>query len=269
MAIGWSRGTPNDGDYLWVRPAADGSVYASRVEPTAVVIDHFSVPGRLAGSIWLPFSVNPNAPAGFCPIDGYLASFSIGAEGMVLVTHRAGPLDHSCPPPPRDTTTSEDTWRCRSPEAVGFEQRSGSFTQPSHQLGMSIGRSAMVAADSLHNSTLGWIAGNEFSVMRIGGPPPDCCFGGQTGVAFAISPDGQRLAYSPDGHALRVTGVQPGGQSGQTLWASLEPVETLAWGDGWIVAAHRGGLTYVGATGQGSVNVPVSGMATVVTMAAF
>jgi hypothetical protein len=49
----------------------------------------------------------------------------------------------------------------------------------------------------------------------------------------------------------------------------LEPVETLAWGDGWIVAAHRGGLTYMGATGQGSVNVPVSGMATVVTMAAF
>jgi len=268
--VSLSAGLPNDGTYLWARASVDGqSAYASRLADGAVVIDQLSVaPRRVVTSIRLPFAVSPSAPAGYCPIDGYLATFSIGAAGMVLLTHRAGPIGHSCPALlPGMTTTSVDPWRCQSPEGSGFELRSGDYERQGQSLGMFIGAKVAIAADNPSNSTIAITQGlGGTTVFHVGGPPPECCFGGYTGVAFAVSPDGQHLALSPEGRSVHLTALQAA-HIGPPLWSSPDNINALAWAGAWVVVAHGDHLTYLSTEGSPAITVALGGFGDATTIA--
>ena len=116
------------------RFANDGTIYASRVttRPEAVVIDHLVAPDRvIPAAVRLPFTVKATAPHGYCPIDGYLATFAINTAGLVLEHHLAGPWDHSCPDTATKTTEANGLGPCTSPEAVSPEVRTDGFaTEP-------------------------------------------------------------------------------------------------------------------------------------------
>jgi hypothetical protein len=232
--------------YVWARFAADGTIYASRlVDGPRVDLEHLDRPEHLAATIALPFTVNPRAPAGYCPIDGYLATFAIGPEGLVLVRHQAGPIAHSCPrPPPSNTTTSFDPWRCQSPEAITFELRSNPFTAKGNELGDQFGGYGKVVSDSVSSTAFAVFDGHTLTVVTPDGTP-ECCGGGQHGTAFALSPDGTRLAFSPDGRHVNLANLERAENPGNPLWTAPDRVDGLAWTGAWIVVSHGGSLTLV------------------------
>ena len=229
--------------YLSARFAPDGTIYATRVVHDKVDLQHLDRPQHVAANIALPFTVKRDAPKGSCPIDGYLATFSIGPEGLVLVRHQAGPVPHSCPPLPKTTATTSE-WRCQSPDEISFEVRTLPFKDSGTALGIGMGGYGAVVSDSTHATAFAVVASGTVTVVRPGATP-ECCEGGQNGDAFALSPDGSRLAYTPDGTHVEVAGLQRAEDTGRELWTAPDRIDGLAWTGTWIAVAHGGVLTLV------------------------
>jgi hypothetical protein len=258
-ARAWSTGRsggPAASGYLWAQFAPDGTIYATRlVDTTEIDLEHLTKPDHVAGTQTLPFTVKPDAPAGYCPIDGYLATFSIGPEGLVLINHQAGPVAHHCPYIPKTTPTSE--WTCQSPEAVTFEIRSTPFAPLGTQTGVGFGGYVTIVGDSTHAAAFaveGEGVDRTVTVVRPNGTP-ECCYGGQKGTAFALSPEGSRIAFSSDGRHLDLAGLTRAQDAGQTLWTAPNRIDGLAWSGTWIVVAHGGNLTLVSAINGDAFNL--------------
>ena len=240
----WTTGDVAPG-YLWARWAGDGTIYASRVTGSAVQLEHLTAPGQASVAVSLPFTVSATAPAGYCAIDGYLSGFSIGPEGLLLVKHSPGPIPESCAPTVVPTVTPDtDPWRCASPEATSYEVRATDFTTKGIDSGLSSGSSSPrpIVADSTGSSTFGvadGADGHELLVVR-----PDlqamCCYGGQTGVAFALSPDGIGIAVATDQGLVLLAAPAP-----VSLWTSPDPVTAMAWSGDHLAVGHGGTVTLV------------------------
>lgn len=253
-ATPWTTGVgdePGAPGYVWARWDRDGTILASRVSGRmSVRVDRLRAPGVAETVAELPFSVSDQAPAGFCPIDGYLATFAVGPERAVLLRHRPGPWQHSCPPA-RTAEQSELPWRCASPEIVELE------TAPLKDLatpgqapfgGVRSGGMMAVIADSSESSALA-VRGpsGQVGVYRPGSMPA-CCLGGQDARVVALSPDGTHWAYSPDGRTVFLGALSAGQATGSPVWASEEEIVALAWSGDWLVAAGRTALTLVSAS---------------------
>ncbi len=149
-AAGYPTHGPNPNRYLWARWGQDGSIYASRLDGRSVVIDRLTSERPATVAVSLPFTVKADAPVGYCAIDGYLAGFSIGPEGVVLIKHDAGPVGHSCPAFPSqaagETSTTADPWRCASPDGISTELRAEGIAQPG-QIDDFYGGSSMAPSD--------------------------------------------------------------------------------------------------------------------------
>ena len=240
--------TPPGGGLMWARWAHDGTLYATTVRASAVEVLHLTSPGHATTVVTLPFTVKADAPVGSCPINGYLTGFALGPEGLVLVRHTAGPWAHSCPAVPQDSPAATDPSRCQSNEVISFDVRTGDLQSagagPGSSWGGTLQTQRPVVSDGANTSTVAFKVSSTLEIMRIGGAPP-CCFGGQSGTAFALSSDGTRLAYSPDGHAIQLTGVENTQNSGPPLATMDDEVMSLAWTQGWISAAHGSSLSLV------------------------
>jgi len=236
----WTAGDVAPG-YLWARWASDGTIYASRVTGSAVQLEHLTAPGQASVAVTLPFTVSARAPAGHCAIDGYLAGFSIGPEGLLLVKHLPGPIPHSCP---ATATPDTDPWRCASPEATSYEVRARDFTAKGTDPGLSSGSSSPrpLVADSTDSSTFGVAEGADGHELLVVRPdlPATCCYGGQTGVAFALSPDGHGIAVATDQGLVLLAAPAP-----LSLWTSPDPVTAMAWSGDHLAVGHGGTVTLV------------------------
>lgn len=251
-ATPWTTGAgdgPGAPGYVWARWDRDGTILASRVlDRKTVRIDRLRASGVAETVVALSFTVSNEAPAGFCPIDGYLATFAVGPDSAVLLRHRPGPWQHSCPAA-RTSGLSDDPWRCASPEMVELEM------VPQEELvtpgqapfgGVRHGGALAVIADSSESAALAVRGGpdGQVSVYRPGSMPP-CCLGGQEAKVVALSPDGTRWAYSPDGSTVFLGALSEGQSAGSPVWTSEDEITGLAWSGEWLVAAHGTGLTRV------------------------
>jgi hypothetical protein len=240
MATAWttnsSEGTGAPG-YLWARWEPGGTILASRlVDAPEIRLERLSGPEQATVAADLPFTVSDHAPAGYCPIDGYLATFAVGPSGVTLVRHHAGPLPHGCPAGAVGDTSTTDQWRCASPEGTSFEPRPGDLTANDADTGMFIGSAARLVADATQAPAYAILQGDDIEVVRPGSQP-DCCYGGQHGSAFSLAPHGDRLAYTPDGQKLMIAGLDPGG-SEQVVWESPDRISATAFDDRWLAVAH-------------------------------
>ena len=89
--IGGMDGSVNDvvrrgTGYAWARYGPDGSIYASRITPDAVVIDHL-VNATTTEFVNLPSTTTSTAAPGVCGVDGYLAQFAVNADSIVFTRH--------------------------------------------------------------------------------------------------------------------------------------------------------------------------------------
>jgi hypothetical protein len=244
--------------YLWARWGQDGSIYASRLEGSAVVIDRLTGPGQATAVVQLPFTMKAGAPAGYCAMDGYQADFSIGPGGMLLLPHQAGPVQHSCPalpPTVGSADTTENQWRCASPESVGWEVRKGDYTSRGTDLGGGDATQPIqVLADSTNSGVVA-LAGGHFTLNAATG---FCCGSlGASATAYALSPDGTSVVSSPDGRKVRVDEAPSGGPSdllpGSQLWISPDDITDMAWSGDWLAVVHGHTLTLVSTTASGQV----------------
>jgi hypothetical protein len=240
--------------YLWARWEDAGTILASRlVETQAVVLDRLTAPGQATVVAELPYTVSDQAPAGFCPIDGYLAAFAARPEGVVLARHRPGPIPHSCPA----RTQAINMWACQSPQGVSFEIRgTAGIAQPGTGLGGFIGghEPTRMVADAARSSTFAYLTGATISVHRPGAQP-ECCSGGQSGSSFSLRPDGDLLAYSPDGTDLRVAELTPPGAAGRSLWRAPARITATAFSSSWVAVAYGGSIALVSSDGTRHLNL--------------
>src|SRR5438067_6581830 len=228
----------HEGGLLWARWAQDGTLYATTGRGSAVELLHLARPGEATTVERLPFTVKADAPEGSCPINGYLAGFALGPEGLVLIRHSAGPREHSCPAVPGSSPAASDPWRCRSKDSISFEVRTGDFRSTGRDPGMEWGGTPLptrtpLVSDGANTTTIALKVDESLTVTRIGGAPP-CCSGGQSGTAFALSSDGSRLAYSPDGHVISVATLYQAQDGSTPLATSADAVTSLAWTKDWI-----------------------------------
>lgn len=231
--------------YLWARWEDAGTIVASRlVDTPAVVLDRLSSPGQATPVATLPYTVSTDAPVGFCPIDGYLAGFAARPDGVVLARHMAGPIPHSCP------YLAGSAGACESPEGLSFEIRpTSTLSQRGSNPGRFLGSGGTtLVADAERSSAFASLTGSSISVMR-----PDaevaCCHGGQSGSAFSLSPEGDELAFSPDGTELRVAELGRAGETGRSVWRAPERITATAFTSSWLAVAHGGSISLVSPDG--------------------
>ncbi|HEU5001929.1 MAG TPA: hypothetical protein VFW71_04005 [Actinomycetota bacterium] len=246
----WTTGEVTGG-YEWGQWQAGGSILASTVAGGTVRLDRLSAPGRATPFVTLPYTVKASAPAGFCPINGYLTGFAASPEGLILLRHSAGPIEHSCPPLPPGAT--EPPWRCASPEGLSMEVRTadgapkpslppyGLFAGPNAP---SASQTAVVAAHA--NPVAGMVLGGEISTEYPVGDDT-CCEtdSAQKGTAFAFSPDGSQLAVATRAGEVRVVPTATPMAVGRLLWTSPGPVTALALTAGTLAVAHGSAVTLV------------------------
>ncbi len=242
----WSSSRP----YVWARFANDGTIYASRVtaRPNAVVIDHLLAPDRVAvAAVRLPFTVKTGAPRGYCPIDGYLATFAINTAGLVLERHLPGPWDHSCPAP--GTTDANGLGPCTSPEAVSPEVRAGGFaTEPQGIDAGETGGMENIVSDARNGAAFASVGTDGVFVVRPGATP-SCCFGGWKGIGFALSDDGSQIAWSSDGHGIAVLAFHDQNHPHGLAWRAADRITAMTWAGDTLAVVHGGHLTFVGTSG--------------------
>jgi hypothetical protein len=238
---------------VWARWLADGSILTARVGNADVKLERLSAPDRSAPLAHLPYTIKAGAPAGSCPIDGYLATFGVVDAGVVVLLHAAGPIPvRSCRRPLPGATPSG----CPSPhEGYSIEVRTpqdlatlGRSTGVSTG-GANLGRSEIVSA-SRASDTIVIDDGSENTTLRVGPTNGLCCFGGQSGTAYALSPDGTRLAWAqtPGGRDVSVVAIGPEvpvDQSGTRLWKSADPITAMAWTNDTLAAVHGDEVTFV------------------------
>ena len=214
----------------WARWAPDGSIYASRlIDSPAVEIDRFEGPGTATKAFELPFTVSQTAPAGTCPIDGDMDTFTLGSDGFVFAHHVPGPIPHSCPAGAPQSS-------CVSAEGTTFEKRSLAGDS-SGDLGDFAGARETMGGENADGSWIIQKRDGGADVEHLGGTP-QCCFGGLPGQAFALSPDGSQLAAA-DGATVSVGHTDPSGPS-SVLFVDQQPLGTaMAW-TGQTLAVARG-----------------------------
>ena len=107
--------------------------------------------------------------------------------------------------------------------------------------------------------------------MTVGAENDQCCFGGQPGTAYAVSPDGHRLAYAlaPLGTEVFIAAIGYGNvpvqQVGTRIWTAKDRVDTMAWSGNNLAAVH-GSLVTVVAVPTGRVLSEVNMKAAVRTV---
>jgi hypothetical protein len=260
----WAAGYPNhatgDDSYLWARWGEDGAIYASRANfalgvrgaPQEVDIDRLTSASR-SRAVTLPFTIAKNAPPGVCPIDGYLAGFSVGPEGYLLLQHRAGVLQHSCPALPPASATTNDPWRCASAESMEMELRAslahpaltgdGYGAGPGHPFG----DAQPVLADSTRSGAVVINTASDRSdrTLEQFGVTPSCCVSVGPADAYALSPSGDEIAGA-DGGVISVSPSElhgPGHPASDGPWRFAEPVTAMAWSGDWLAVVHGGTLS--------------------------
>jgi hypothetical protein len=273
-----------EGAYLWARWGNDGLIYASRLEfgrgvttvGGSVVIDRLNahypgLPGNevvRTAAVRLPFTIAKDAPAGVCPIDGYLAGFAIGPEGYLLLKHEAGILAHSCPPPPsgrqdRGPTTTEDPWRCASSEAMDTEPR----TRIDHAAPTRDGYGATpssplpdlvpVLSDSTGSGAVLLATGGDQTLEDFGATP-SCCDSTGRADAYALSPDGLAIAHA-EGNVISIDRTELAGASQAGPWPGPwhvdGPVTAMAWSGDWLAVAHGDTLSLLSTKTGGGVEI--------------
>jgi hypothetical protein len=248
--------------YLWARWGQDGSIYASRLEGSLVAIDRLTGPGQATQVVRLPFTMNADAPAGYCAMDGYQADFSIGPEGMVLFRHAAGPVQHSCPAVPPATgspTTTVDPWRCASREAIEWEVRTGDFTSQGQDLGGGGSGATPLApvqllADSANARNFAEASGRV--VVSAGKLPPFCCGSAPAGDVLAEGPYGGQWATAT-GRELSIVGpgLTPPDPVPHLLWTSPDPITSMAWSGTDLAVVHGDTLSLVSSADGHAVDV--------------
>lgn len=262
----WAAGAhrdPGHTGYVWARFAADGSIYASRVGAENVEIDHLTGPGVAQIATTLPFTIKDDAPAGFCPINGHLASFGISAQGFVLLKQQAGPWQHSCPAAPVSVAT--DPWRCQSPYMVSPEIRTD-LARTGTGAGATQGgpltpEITTIVTSQTDSNTIGTATGNDVLIETLDPDPSrgHCCSGGP-GVAFALTAQARRLVYATGNS--KVTDVNITGpdkipnSSDQHLWAAHGPITSIAASSEWVAAASGNAVTTLRLDGS-HVSTPI------------
>jgi len=245
----WSAGSDR-AEYsaiVWARWLADGSILAARAGHADVELDEFSAAGRFVPVAHLAYTIKAAAPRGSCPINGYLATFAVVDAGVVLLPHQAGPWGHSCPP--RSAPSA-----CVSPESYSIEVRDASHLATVGRGtgdtagGAGIGHTRLVSA-SRATDTIVIDEGSDGMAMRVG-PSHFCCLGGQSGTAYAASPDGQKIAYAikPGGRDVLVGSLDPTSDAdkrGASLWISPDTISAMAWTGETLAVAHGSRLTFV------------------------
>jgi hypothetical protein len=249
----WSHASP-DARYsaiVWARWLADGSILTARVGSADVELDQFSAPNHSASVGHLSYTIKAGAPAGSCPIDGYLATFGVVDAGVVVLRHAAGPIRHSC----KVARSGNPRSACVSPEGYSIEVRApqhlATVGRPTGDSagGAGLGRSEIVSAS--HASDMIVIDGGVGNTMlRVGPKNGLCCFGGQSGTAYALSPNGARVAYArkPGGRDVFVAGIGPDTpvqQLGTPLWKSNDPISAMAWTGSTVAAVQGSRVTFL------------------------
>ncbi len=261
----WAAGAtahvdPSHTGYVWARFAADGSIYASRVGADNVEIDHLTAPGVTQVATTLPFTVKADTPARFCPINGYLSSFGISAQGFVLLKHQAGPWQHSCPAEP--ATVATDPWRCQSPYMISTEIRTDiaqtGVGEGSEGGGVNPAITTLVTTTD--SNTIGTAAGDDALVETLDRDPSrgECCAGGP-GYAFALTAHARQLVYATkpsQGVDLRITGPDKIPNGDQHLWTAPAPITSIAASSEWIAVAHGDTVTTLRLDGS-DVSTPI------------
>jgi hypothetical protein len=87
------------------------------------------------------------------------------------------------------------------------------------------------------------------------GAQPECCSGGQSGSSFSLRPDGDLLAYSPDGTDLRVAELTPPGAAGRSLWRAPARITATAFSSSWVAVAYGGSIALVSPDGTRHLNL--------------
>ncbi len=246
--------------YLWAQWDADGTILASRLlRGHKVRLERLRVrdadgllPVLVGGAevvTDLPFTVTAEAPPDYCPINGFLAQFTLGPAGLLLVRHAVGSA-HFCPPPlPRSLRSPVAGPRgCGSQlqEDRSFELRSGNYATAGRDLDFVSGGpfSDSTMAGSTHSRNFAFLEKNAVTVVQFADYAL-CCFGWQFAKAFALSPDGNRLAYSSDGRSLHIGQLFNTHNSDTMLWKSPDTIDALAWTAHTVAVAHGGRLTLV------------------------
>ncbi len=213
-------------------------------------IDHLTAPGVTQIATTLPYTIKADAPDGFCPINGYLASFGISAQGFVLLKHTAGPVPHSCPAQPVPVAT--DPWRCQSPYMVFAEIRTdlGHAGVGEGSEGGGVKPAITTLVSQTDTNTIGTAAGDDVLIETLDPDPRRgvCCAGGP-GIAFALTPQGRQLVYATKesaGVELRITGPDKNTESPDRLLllgTAPSPITSIAAASDWAAVAHGDAVT--------------------------
>lgn len=272
----WAAPTADGGaGYLAAAFLPDGSVLASRLEAEAVVLDRLSAPAQSESIARLPYATKPDAPEGVCDIDGYLASFVVSQDRVVLARHVAGPVPHSCPYFEEDDPIENDPWRCQSKDATTFEIRSvDAMGGPGRSTGLTMGGLLplpLVASSSRSSNYAIASQGPDGTpgglIVETPTPQLECCFGGQNGTAFALSPDGTRLLWASSPTTLvDVSLIRPPIESEQARWTAPAPVHALAWSDDWIAVGLDGHVTFLPVADGESVDLRLASDQTITVL---
>jgi hypothetical protein len=240
----WSVGSV-DTQYsgiVWARWLTDGSILAARVGHADVELDELSAPNQSVAVAHLPYTAVGGAAPGECRLNGYPASFAVIAAGVVFL-HSPGTLQCEDAQPVTDPQT-----QCGTPFFPEVRPASDlSVAGPGNDV--SQGGTLIASASRASNTIV--IYGPTVSAMIVGPVDTKCCFGGQAGTAYTISPDGHQLAYASatDSQQVRVaaigylnTRVQ---QLGAAIWRSPDPIKSMAWINNTLAVAHGNSISLV------------------------
>jgi len=241
-----------DHRYLWARWEDAGTILASRLDDTpAVVLDRLTNPGQAIPVATLPYTVSTDGPPGDCPIDGYLAGFAARPDGVVLAKHSARGFAHSCPHPRGGAPAN-----CGPLGGLSFEIRpTSALSRTGPDSGDYINsRETTLVADAERSNAFAYITAGTISVIRRDAGVA-CCQGSQNGTAFSLSPQGDKIAYSPDGTDLRVADLGRTGEVGRSVWQAPDRITATAFTTSWIAAAHGGTISLVSPDGTQSLKL--------------
>ncbi len=240
----WSASS-DDAQYsgiVWARWLSDGSILTARVGHSDVELDKFSAPNQPVPVAHLPYKAVGGAPPGGCRLSGYPATFAVVDAGVVFL-HSPGSLQCEDVQPVTDQQTECGTPfspEVRSPNDL-------SVVGPGNDL--SQGGSVIASASRATNTLV--IGGSTATAMIVGPVDDKCCFGGQSGTAYTVSPDGSQLAYASDldPKELRVAAIgylnTPVQQLGAAIWKSPDPINAMAWTNSTLAVAHGNTISLV------------------------